>query len=206
MRQGKRIRTCEETGRSSRRAPILPSDAQFRRSKTASKKARMTLLPPPAENLVPLWQWLVATWFGTGLVEPLRAGLAVATAVFLAVALSRRNAYVLPAIGLAVLLIGVFVSSEIGETAGVKDDRRIVVDEVAAFLLGVSLLRGLHWIVIIVFASAFLFLDRLKPWPFYLAEDLPGGWGVMADDLGLGIVLGLFLLVLLSGARRARNA
>jgi len=166
----------------------------------------MTLLPPPADTLVPAWQWFLATWFGAGLVEPLRAGLAVATAGIVVLILSRRHALALPLSGLLILLMGVFVSTTIGEASGVKDDRKIVIDEVAAFVLGAAFLRSFHWTVLSVFGSVFLYLDRIKPWPFYYLETLPAGWGVMADDLGLGIVLGASFFTALAARRKLRNA
>jgi phosphatidylglycerophosphatase A len=166
----------------------------------------MTLLPPPADALVPAWQWFVATWFGSGLIEPLRAGLALLIAGILVVALSRRHALIVPAIGIAVVIFGIFVSTEIGAASGVKDDRRIVIDEVAAFILGAAFLRGFHWAAVAVFGSVFLLFDRIKPWPFHLLEDLPAGWGVMADDLGLGIALGAAFFVLLAARRKLQHA
>ena len=39
-------------------------------------------------------------------------------------------------------------------------------------------------------AAAFIcfrVLDVLKPWPIRRFERLPGGWGIMADDLAAGI-------------------
>lgn len=166
----------------------------------------MSLLPPPADTLVPAWQGFVAIWFGSGLVEPLRACLAVTIAAILVIGLSRKQRLIVPMIGIAAVILGVFVSTEIGAASGVKDDRRIVIDEVAAFILGAAFLRGFHWVASAVFGAVFLLLDRIKPWPFHLLEELPSGWGVMADDLGLGIVLGAVLLALLSIERKFRHA
>jgi phosphatidylglycerophosphatase A len=166
----------------------------------------MTLLQPPADMLIPAWQWFLATWFGAGLVEPLRAGLAVSTAGIVVLVLSRRERAALPLLGLVILLLGVFVSSVIGDATGVKDDRRIVIDEVAAFILGAAFLRRVHWTVLVIFGSAFLYLDRIKPWPFFHLETLPAGWGVMADDLGLGLALGTAFFIALTVRRKLRNA
>lgn len=166
----------------------------------------MTLLPPPADTLVPAWQWFLATWFGAGLVEPLRAGLAVAIAGILVIVLRKKHAFIVPALGICIVLFGLFVSTEIGAASGVKDDRRIVIDEVAAFIVGAAFLRSFHWTTIAVFGSIFLFFDRIKPWPFHLLETLPAGWGVMADDLGLGISLGLVFFALLATRRKLRHA
>ena len=166
----------------------------------------MTLLPPPADTLVPAWQWFLATWFSAGLVEPLRAGLAVATAGVFVLILSRRHTLAQPLSGLLILFLGVFVSTTIGEASGIKDDRRIVIDEVAAFMLGAVFIKSFHWGVLALYGSVFLYLDRIKPWPFFHLETLPAGWGVMADDLGLGIVLGASFFTVLSACRRVHNA
>jgi phosphatidylglycerophosphatase A len=43
--------------------------------------------------------------------------------------------------------------------------------------------RGLGgWLPVLVFA-AFRLCDILKPWPANVAQRLPGGWGVAADDV-----------------------
>lgn len=157
----------------------------------------MNLLLPPAHALVADWQWLLATWFGTGLVVPLRAGLAVTLAAIVVLLVFKLSKFAVPVLGFAILMAGIYVSTAIDVASGIKDDRRIVIDEVAAFVLGASLLRGFGWAPIAAFGAIFLLLDKLKPWPFHLLENLPSGWGVMADDLGLGLALGLLFYVLL---------
>lgn len=47
----------------------------------------------------------------------------------------------LPMLAITIFAVGVYVSSAIDLATGVKDDRRIVIDEVAAFLIGASLIR-----------------------------------------------------------------
>lgn len=88
--------------------------SQPRRSNAHFTKDTMTHLPPPADTVVPAWQWFVATWFGSGLVEPLRAGLAVTIAAILVIGLSRKQRLIVPVIGIAAVILGVFVSTEIG--------------------------------------------------------------------------------------------
>lgn len=152
-----------------------------------------SLLTPPGEGLVPVWQWLLATWFGTGLVAPLRAGLAVAITIPVVLLLMRGPRLAVPLFGLAILVVGIYAASAIELAAGIVDDRRIVIDEVGAFVLGAALLRGAGWPLVTIFAAALLTLDKLKPWPFYLFEALPRGWGVMLDDLPVGLTLGIAL-------------
>lgn len=83
------------------------------------------------------------------------------------------------------------------------DDKRITFDEFCGMLvallwlpLPVSLLGS-----ILIFGIAFILfrlLDIFKPPPLRLLERLPGGWGVMADDLAAGVVTnGLIRLILL---------
>ncbi|MBU4530435.1 MAG: phosphatidylglycerophosphatase A [Hoeflea sp.] len=154
------------------------------------------LLDPPGAGMVPVWTWLVATWFGAGLLAPFRAGLAVfAVLPLLALAITLPR-YVLPVLAVAVFLIGVHVSSELELATGDKDDRRIVIDEVAAFILGAAIIRQAGWRMLVPFAAIFLFVDRLKPWPMAYVEQVPSGWGVMMDDLVPAIALGLIFVSL----------
>jgi phosphatidylglycerophosphatase A len=80
------------------------------------------------------------------------------------------------------------------------DARRIVIDEV------VGMAATLFWLpagleVAIAGFFAFRFFDILKPFPVSRAERLPGGYGVVADDLLAGIYANLALraLALLGG-------
>ena len=67
------------------------------------------------------------------------------------------------------------------------DPKRAVWDEVAGMWLTCLLLpKSLPWL-----AAAFVLfrvLDVLKPWPIRRFEGLPGGWGIMADDVAAGVV------------------
>jgi phosphatidylglycerophosphatase A len=138
---------------------------------------------------------LVATVGGAGLVDPLRAGLAVGVVALVACVLYRPGRP-----GWAGLLTittgaGLAASHRWGVLTGVVDDRQIVIDEVAGFAAAMLVIGRKGWRVIAATAAAFLFLDRLKPWPFSLAEGVPGATGVMLDDLVVGLSLGALMLV-----------
>lgn len=68
---------------------------------------------------------------------------------------------------------------------GQKDSQRIVIDELCGYLLTVAfsgtVLLGLVGIIF------FRLFDILKPWPIKKFEKLPGGIGVVADDLMAGV-------------------
>jgi len=84
---------------------------------------------------------------------------------------------------------------------GRKDPQRVVLDEVAGFLLVALCFRvGPFWPnVAWCFVAARLF-DILKPFPARRLERLPRGWGVLLDDLMASVyaVAALHLLHLLA--------
>ncbi len=95
---------------------------------------------------------------------------------------------------LAVILLGVPICAAAANGLGRKDPGCVVYDEIAAFPIvfaGVALtpLTGL-----LGFALFRLF-DIAKPWPCRRLERLPGGWGIMADDLMAGVYAGAVLWV-----------
>jgi phosphatidylglycerophosphatase A len=73
-------------------------------------------------------------------------------------------------------------SSELRQT----DPRRVVVDEAAGQLL-VFLLVPPEWTLLIAGFLLFRFFDIVKPFPIRQAEGLPGGWGIMADDVAAAL-------------------
>ena len=91
---------------------------------------------------------------------------------------------------LATAILGVSVSQLYSKRIGVEDPKEVIIDEV----VGV-------WIAMYGMPSAFflpaLFLfrvvDILKPFPVNASEKLPGGWGIMADDIVGGILVNLLL-------------
>jgi phosphatidylglycerophosphatase A len=86
---------------------------------------------------------------------------------------------------------------------GVKDPSQVVIDEVAGVWLGMALIPPTLWehapyaTAGLVFVFFRLF-DVAKPWPLPILERMPGGWGIMADDLLAGLLAGLCALVVLA--------
>jgi phosphatidylglycerophosphatase A len=82
---------------------------------------------------------------------------------------------------------------------GVSDPGAVVLDEVAGqWLALVTVVAGTgttpSLAAVAVSFLLFRVLDVLKPWPISALERLPGGWGVVADDLAAGLAAGLFHL------------
>ncbi len=87
---------------------------------------------------------------------------------------------------------------------GKNDPNEVVADEVAGqaltflampFVMGETL-SG-RQLLVIVSLGYFLFrlFDTVKPWPSYRLEELPDGWGILADDLMAGVYAGLALVI-----------
>ena len=86
---------------------------------------------------------------------------------------------------IALFFLGAMVSSKAEEELG-HDARPIVIDEVMG--MGLALLLAPKRLVYYIGAFIlFRLFDTFKPFPARRAEKLPGGWGVMADDLVAGV-------------------
>ena len=149
--------------------------------------------PPPSPGRDP-WLW-IAVGLGSGLVPvaPGTAGSIVAAAAYFGLGRLGWPAQ-LAAIAL-VSLLGTVAAARAERVWG-EDPGRVVVDEVAGqWLALVALPPTWGWIV----AGLLLFrlFDITKPPPCRRLEHLPGGLGVMADDLAAG---GYARLVLLGAA------
>ncbi|MBD3367417.1 MAG: phosphatidylglycerophosphatase A [Candidatus Eisenbacteria bacterium] len=76
------------------------------------------------------------------------------------------------------------------------DASRIVVDEFAGYLVAIFLLPK----TLLVAVAAFLLfrvLDVVKPFPARRAESLPGGLGIVTDDLVAGVYANLLVRLML---------
>jgi phosphatidylglycerophosphatase A len=92
--------------------------------------------------------------------------------------------------GVAALTTTGVIAAGRAETELGRDDGRIVLDEVAGMGLAAILVPHSLAGAGIAFAL-FRVLDIWKPPPIGRAQDLPGGWGVMADDLLAGAAAAL---------------
>jgi phosphatidylglycerophosphatase A len=97
----------------------------------------------------------------------------------------------LPAIWIVVVLLGTFAADRAERLYG-HDDGRVVIDEVAGSLLAVAGFTPRLGIALAAFLLFRLF-DIAKPPPIYQLQAMPGGLGVMADDLAAGLLANVVL-------------
>lgn len=103
--------------------------------------------------------------------------------------------------GLLALVVLVFSAACVryGDAAearfGKKDPGQVCADETAGQALALMLLPAhavatpANAIATLVLAFlAFRIMDILKPWPAGKLQNVPGGWGVLLDDLAAGIM------------------
>jgi len=90
--------------------------------------------------------------------------------------------------------IGTWAAGEADAILGTKDSPTIVIDEIAGFLVAMFLVPFTWWTVAAAFVL-FRIIDIVKPWPLKRLQDIPGGMGVMLDDLGAGVYTNVILQV-----------
>ena len=135
---------------------------------------------------------LVATGLGSGYspVAPGTAGSLVGLLLFLP--LAGRAFWIQLAAVVAVTILGVLAGGRLATMLGAKDPGMVVVDEVAGQWIT---FLALPMTPVTAVAGFLLFrvMDILKPWPARALERLPGGLGIMADDVAAGIYAHLLL-------------
>jgi phosphatidylglycerophosphatase A len=139
----------------------------------------------------------VATFFGCGYF-PKGPGTAGSLAALAVIALGYGFGVTRAALlCLLVLLIpvGVWAATKTARTVGDKDPGMVVIDEVLGQWLTLFGAPVWNWKT---FTGAFLLFrlfDIWKPQPVRLAEGLPGGIGIVADDLVAGLYAALILYI-----------
>ncbi len=126
----------------------------------------------------------VATGFGSGCLPIAPGTWGSVIGVFYFIALTKTDS-LLPGIFLG-LVIAVLSAHLAEPSFDHKDPRQIVVDELACFPL------AMLWLPVTFpyLAAAFVLfriLDVLKPPPIRSLQSLPGGWGIVADDVAAAL-------------------
>lgn len=139
---------------------------------------------------------LVATMGGIGRIGRAPGTLGSLAALPIAWAAALYGVAGLLALAIAAFILGWWASQAYIRGGRIQDPPEVVIDEVAGQALTLAFVPmplGLGWL-----AAGFLLFrlfDIWKPWPVSLAErQLPGGLGIMADDVVAGLYAGLVLL------------
>ena len=155
---------------------------------------------PTARPVAGKLAWLIATFFGCGRLRPGPGSWASAATVLLWWAISQAagpRVQVLLAVLLACLAVtlGIPAATRVSRESGVTDPSFIVIDEVAGQLIAL-IAAPVRWKTLLAGFILFRAFDIVKPPPLRLLEKIPGGAGIMLDDVGAG----LYALVILQAA------
>jgi phosphatidylglycerophosphatase A len=149
-------------------------------------------LHPPSEKKT-LWAWALGTFFGAGLLKPGPGTYGSIAAVLLWFGAARllHPASVTLAIGTAIAalvatLIGIPAATIVARESGREDPGHVVIDEVAGQLIALIAIPA-DWQHAAVSLLLFRIFDILKPPPIRQLERLPGGTGIMLDDVAAGV-------------------
>ena len=130
---------------------------------------------------------VISTFFGAGLF-PLAPGTLTSALVVLGlrVLVAGPSPVVLGAAAAILFFLGAWAAGRYAAELGASDPGRIVIDEVCGQALALALVPR-DWLPAALAFVFFRFFDILKPFPLKRLEKLPGGWGIMADDVGAGL-------------------
>jgi phosphatidylglycerophosphatase A len=150
------------------------------------------ILEPLNPGLMNRFVLLLATGFGSGYshVIPGTMGTLVAIPIFLILSGISSPFYEITL--LAFFFLAVWTSEKAQEYWGVKDDRRIVIDEIMGFLVTMLWVQQTFFSIILGF---FLFrcFDIIKLPPIRFLERAKGGYGVVLDDVLAGVYANIVL-------------
>jgi phosphatidylglycerophosphatase A len=124
-------------------------------------------------------------YVGYAPVAPGTFGSAIGLAVFYVVR-HQRSTTVEVGVIVALAAVGLWSATEAEHHFGGIDPGPVVIDEVIGMLITLAFIPVNIAGAIVAF-FIFRFLDVVKPWPARRLERLPGGFGVVLDDMMAGV-------------------
>jgi phosphatidylglycerophosphatase A len=152
-------------------------------------------MPDPGNSPSPTirFRLAVATCFGLGYAPAAPGTVGSLPGVLLAFVLASAGGWPAALTGaVAVALIGLWAAGGAAARLGEDDPRPVVIDETAGQMVTLLFLPPTPAVLAAGFAI-FRILDIAKPPPIRRLESLPGGSGIMADDLVAGVYGNLLL-------------
>ncbi len=128
------------------------------------------------------WKRLIATGFGTGFLPIGPGSWGTLPGILLCWAMQPLSPLFYLFFIFALSGFGIYLATEAEKEFSKKDPGEIVVDEIIAFPLTMFLIPlGLKTLVLGFFLNRLM--DTIKLWPCHSLQKLPGGWGIVLDDL-----------------------
>ena len=139
---------------------------------------------------------LLAFGFGSGLAPRAPGTFGTLVAVPIVLGVMQLGFVVHLAFAIAATLVGIWLCGESARRLGVHDHPGIVWDEITGYTV-TMLAAPPDWYWLLGGFALFRFFDIVKPWPIREADhSLPGGLGIMLDDIIAGVFAGTILFAL----------
>jgi phosphatidylglycerophosphatase A len=139
---------------------------------------------------------LLATWFGCGYAPkgPGTAGSLAAVAIAWPLhAYAGLGPWGFAILGLALTGPAIWAAGVTARETGLKDPQIVVIDEVVGQWIALAGASGLTWKSWLAAFALFRAFDIWKPPPVRQLERLPGGTGIVLDDLMAGVYAALVM-------------
>ena len=147
----------------------------------------------PPRNRTTAVAHVLATWFGCGLAPRAPGTVGTLGALPLYYFLRRRGNGSVALATLVLTGVGVWAAAEVARETGREDPQIVVIDEVVGVLIAL-MAAPFSWAGTAAAVALFRLFDITKPWPIRKFEKLPGGWGVMMDDVAAGVLAAAVVL------------
>lgn len=142
--------------------------------------------------------WALATFFGAGYFPkgPGTAGSVAAIAIAWPLMRGGFTNISFGVLAFAALYPAIWASGVVARESGRKDPQIVVIDEVLGQWLTLGGALRLNWRSLLIALALFRIFDILKPPPVRLFEQIPGGTGIVLDDMMAGVYGAVVLFIL----------
>lgn len=142
----------------------------------------------PLQNISLKNPWhLIAVGFGSGLAPKAPGTWGSVASIPLCMILIYCPIYIQITVAILCFIIGTIAASITEKAMGMHDNSSIVIDEFDGMFISIIAFPQQWYLALLAFVL-FRIFDILKPWPISLADEkIPGGLGVMVDDVLAGI-------------------
>ncbi len=139
---------------------------------------------------------IVSTWFYVGKIRWAPGTLGTLATIPFVIVFQMMGSIGYIAVTFLIVFLGIFLSDIYEKSKGDHDLSEIVIDEVAGYMIAMTLLP-MTWQALTLGFLIFRFFDIFKPFPIgWLDRKINGGLGVMVDDIAAGVITNVILQIL----------
>jgi phosphatidylglycerophosphatase A len=134
------------------------------------------------------WTLAVGTGLYLGMVPPRSGTLGSAWGLLLAYGLHQLGSPLAGVVIIGMLCgVGVWICGRSAELIGREDPREVVFDEIVTIPIVFLGMSTWNWNIALTGFVLHRLFDIAKPLGIYQLQRLPGGWGIMMDDVAAGL-------------------